>query len=124
MDSLLVPILLGLAILIFILGFSILAVIGFILLERTKEQNPSTPMVTTGYTDTAQSFPGPGLYRSMDGKYSANTLDDLVQQMVDDGQIDPNSGEPEELRRFFENLSNEDEEDDDDDEEDKPWLLK
>jgi hypothetical protein len=59
-------------------------------------------------------------YRSIDGKYSAASLEELVQKMAQGGDIDIDPNDPELLKKFFEQLT---EEQDDDDEEDekKPW---
>jgi hypothetical protein len=91
----------------------VLLILGFVILERLKKIE-STGDEISSYLD---SDPQDGEFRSVDGKYSANTLEELVQKMALGGELDLDPNDPDLLKKFFEELSNED----DGDEEEKPW---
>lgn len=93
-----------------------------VLLDRTKHHAGIPPMIATMIQLMSNPFDGDGhmmhdgpppIFRSMDGKYTANSLEELISKM----QADPNSGltdaDAEDLRNMFNGLT-EDMDDDDD----------
>lgn len=73
--------------------------------------------VNTASTQQQVSSP---LFRSIDGKYTATSVDELIQQMMADSGITPKSS-PEDLKRFFDKMSEGDEDEDDEDESPPQW---
>lgn len=112
-----------------LLFLTLCGVIGgmVVLLDRTKHLSNIFPILATliqflngEMGDPSMSGPGP-IFRSLDGKYTASSLEELISKM----QADPNSGitsaDIEQLRNMFNGLTD-DMDDDDDDLED--WQKK
>ncbi len=100
-----------------------------VILDRTRHIAAIGPMletviqfISTGSTEEGGMGGPPPIFRSMDGKFSASSLEELISKM----QADPNSGlterDAEELRNMFKGLSEDLGDDDDDDLEE--WQKK
>lgn len=132
MDSLSLPLLITTTAVstIGLLGILILVIVGFILLERTsrieqmnyrlenvedylRDLSSTVNDAQTGGEDTP-------MFRSLDGKYSAASLEELIAMMQADPDSPINKGgdSAENLKKFFDQLS------DNDDDEQEPWKKK
>jgi hypothetical protein len=115
-----------------LLGVVILVIIGFVLLERTSRieqisyrmENVEDYLRDLSSTvNEAQSNDDDGvpMFRSMDGKYVASSLEELIAMM----QADPESSlnqqgdSPDNMNKFFDQLSG-----DSDDDPQEPWKKK
>jgi hypothetical protein len=123
----------GLTVLIFsIFNFLLtlaMVVVTVLLTERTRvlnDMNVRTIQLERYMNDILSMLTGPGAdptvgeYRSIDGKYSGRSLEELIQNIAsgEGFKYDPN--DPESLRKFFEQII-EQEENDDDDDSDSSW---
>lgn len=126
-------ILLALNILILLLSGFALCITGamlYVILERTAhitslgyrlESIEDLLRENIGSSDNSSTSDGSQqVFRSMDGKYTANTLEELIKKMAED----PSSGivldGPDGMQKFLDELKS----DDEDDDEDKPWSPK
>jgi len=113
-----------------LLGVLVLVIIGFILLERTsriEQMNYRLENVEDYLRDLSSTVneaqsggeDGTPMFRSIDGKYAANSLEELIAMMQADPESELNQGgsSSENLKKFFEQLS-------DDDDEQEPWKKK
>lgn len=114
-----------------LLGIGVLVTIGFVLLERTSRieqisyrlENVEDYLrdLSSTVNEAQSNDEGTSMFRSMDGKYVASSLEELIAMMQADPESSLNqSGEsPENLKKFFDQLSN-----DSDDDEQEPWKKK
>lgn len=102
-------------------SLTILMVIGVMLLwsrhKHTKQLDWISSVLDTvvegNLNENPESSPSTGdLYQSADGKYSANSFEELIRKMADGGDINLDPNDPEILKKFFENINNQDEDDD------------
>lgn len=132
MESLSLPLLVTAAAVgvVTLLGILVLVVIGFILLERTsriEQMNYRLENVEDYLRDlssTVNEAQGGGednvpMFRSIDGKYAAHSLEELIAMMQADPESELNKGgdSSENLKKFFDQLS-------DDDDKQEPWKKK
>lgn len=112
--------------LVLLVGFGVVGILC-VLLDRTKTHVTDQERLQVIETYVTNIFDllsteneNHGAFRSMDGKYVANSLEELIQKMAAGGDIDIDPNDPEQLKKFFEDLT----QDDDDEEDDKPWESK
>lgn len=114
-----------------LLGVLVLVIIGFILLERTsriEQMNYRLENVEDYLRDLSSTVneaqsggeEGTPMFRSIDGKYAASSLEELIAMMQADPESELNKGgdSSENLKKFFDQLS------DNDDDEQEPWKKK
>lgn len=73
-------------------------------------------------SNNGNMMPPPGgkiVYRSADGKYTANSPNELLEKMINDPSSGINPNDVESLKRFFERMSL-----DDDDDESEEWKRE
>lgn len=119
-----------------VLGFLIVSnflllvlIVGiFLLLDRTKHMSQVPAMLATviqflnssPYPDEMMGGPGP-IFRSLDGKYTASSLEELISKMQSDPDSGITSADVDQLRNMFNGLTDDMDDDDDDLEE---WQKK
>lgn len=123
MNLILSMIVIAVVTLVVLLGIGMLGLL-LILIDRTKTHLTDHDRLQTLETYVANIYDilrseeeNAGMFRSMDGKYTANSLEELIQKMAAGGEIDIDPNDPEQLKKFFEDLTK----DEDGDDEDKPW---
>jgi hypothetical protein len=106
---------------VLLLGF--LVVVGVVLLDRTRHLIPMISQMDAiegAVLGGAMDFPngepmvGPGIFRSIDGKHTASTLEELIDKMNGDPTSKGNVSD-------LDSLFNGNVDDDDDDEPEENW---
>jgi hypothetical protein len=119
--------------------FSLLFIvaIGFILLDRTKHSSAilgeldTLDMLVSNIHAIVSNQPinnqdqlldlNQPIFRSIDGKHTASSLEELLQKMQQDPSTNITPADADKLRNLFENLLNNEDENDEDDDEKEPW---
>lgn len=110
-------------------GFVVLGAGIMILLDRTSQIGYLAHRLElveeylrdlSSEVNNAQESQGQAVFRSVDGKYSANTLEELIAKMSADPESGINADSAEGLNNFFEQLDN----DEDDDDEKEDWKKR